>query len=150
MLCQLLCLDRRYQRMNCFNVRELQALLKNRFFTELTNVNEQHEFFEQTAIGVRFKNFGLDVLNSNIFLLYRSVVNPETHGRFQLYDNILSGPGFNAKTICKTTPLGKLLNDLESLANQAAMNYFYKALLQFLASTSQHVTLACKSHSAPL
>jgi hypothetical protein len=35
-LCQLVCIDRRYQRMNCFNVRELQSLLRNRFFFELT------------------------------------------------------------------------------------------------------------------
>lgn len=35
-LCQLVCIDRRYQRMNCFNIRELQSLLRNRFFEELT------------------------------------------------------------------------------------------------------------------
>lgn len=35
-LCQLVCVDRRYQRMNCFNIRELQGLLRNRFFEELT------------------------------------------------------------------------------------------------------------------
>ena len=35
-LCQLVCVDRRYQRMNCFNIRELQSILRNRFFEELT------------------------------------------------------------------------------------------------------------------
>ena len=55
MLCQLLCLDRRYQRMNCFNVRELQALLKNRFFNELVSSKDHHEFLGQTAIGIREK-----------------------------------------------------------------------------------------------
>lgn len=35
MLAQMICVDRRYQRMNCFNVREIQALLKQRFFTNL-------------------------------------------------------------------------------------------------------------------
>ena len=34
-LCQLVCVDRRYQRMNSFNVRELQSLLRNQFFFEL-------------------------------------------------------------------------------------------------------------------
>jgi hypothetical protein len=38
-LCQLVCIDRRYQRMNCFNVRELQSLLRNRFFEELAPNN---------------------------------------------------------------------------------------------------------------
>ena len=31
-LCQLVCIDRRYQRMNCFNIKELQSLLRNKFF----------------------------------------------------------------------------------------------------------------------
>lgn len=35
MLAQLVCVDRRYQRMNSFNARELQALLKQRFFTDI-------------------------------------------------------------------------------------------------------------------
>ena len=29
MLCQLVCTDRRYARMNCFNIRELQSILRN-------------------------------------------------------------------------------------------------------------------------
>ena len=33
MLMQLVCVDRRYQRMNCFNIRELQGILKRRFFS---------------------------------------------------------------------------------------------------------------------
>ena len=36
MLAQLVCVDRRYQRMNTFNARELQALLKQRFFNDIT------------------------------------------------------------------------------------------------------------------
>ena len=31
MLCQLVCVDRRYQRMNCFNIREVESLLKRKF-----------------------------------------------------------------------------------------------------------------------
>ena len=38
-LCQLVCIDRRYQRMNCFNIRELQSLLRNKFFYETTPLN---------------------------------------------------------------------------------------------------------------
>ena len=38
-LCQLVCIDRRYQRMNCFNIRELQSLLRNRFFEETAPIN---------------------------------------------------------------------------------------------------------------
>lgn len=37
MLAQMICVDRRYQRMNCFNVREVEALLKQRFFPGLND-----------------------------------------------------------------------------------------------------------------
>jgi hypothetical protein len=55
MLCQLVCVDRRYQRMNCFNIRELQGNLKRRFFSDLVNVNDHREFLDSTMIGLRFK-----------------------------------------------------------------------------------------------
>ncbi len=55
MLCQLVCVDRRYQRMNCFNIREAESLLKRRFFTDLINSKDQHILLNKTAIGLRFK-----------------------------------------------------------------------------------------------
>ena len=55
MLCQLVCVDRRYQRMNCFNIRELQGILKRKFFTDLVNSNDHRELLDQSVIGLRFK-----------------------------------------------------------------------------------------------
>ena len=56
MLCQLVCVDRRYQRMNCFNIRELQGILKRKFFTDLINSNDHRELLDKSVIGLRFKN----------------------------------------------------------------------------------------------
>lgn len=55
MLCQLVCIDRRYQRMNCFNIRELQSVLKRRFFTDLINSSEHHTLLNESLISLRFK-----------------------------------------------------------------------------------------------
>jgi hypothetical protein len=55
MLMQLVCVDRRYQRMNCFNIRELQGVLKRKFFTDLVNTNDHRDFLNQSMIGLRFK-----------------------------------------------------------------------------------------------
>jgi len=52
---QLVCVDRRYQRMNCFNIRELQGVLKRKFFTDLVNTNDHRDFLNQSIIGLRFK-----------------------------------------------------------------------------------------------
>ena len=70
MLAQLVCVDRRYQRMNCFNIREVQSLLKRKFFIDLINTKDHHLFFNKTAIGTRFKTNSINSTNSNIFLTY--------------------------------------------------------------------------------
>lgn len=55
MLCQLVCIDRRYQRMNCFNIRELQSILKRKFFADLVSSHDHHNLMNQTILNVRFK-----------------------------------------------------------------------------------------------
>jgi hypothetical protein len=71
--------------MNCFNVRELQALLKNRFFTELVSSKDHHEFLDQTAIGIRFKTNNLDVIHSNTLLNFRYGINSQSQSKSQNY-----------------------------------------------------------------
>jgi hypothetical protein len=41
--------------MNCFNIRELQGVLKRKFFTDLVNTNDHRDFLNQSMIGLRFK-----------------------------------------------------------------------------------------------
>lgn len=55
MLMQLVCVDRRYNRMNCFNIRELQGILKRRFFTDLVNSSDHRDILSSSMIGLRFK-----------------------------------------------------------------------------------------------
>jgi hypothetical protein len=59
MLCQLLCVDRRYQRVNCFNVREVQTLLKKKYFADLIASHEAHILQDKTLAGLRFKSNNL-------------------------------------------------------------------------------------------
>jgi heme/copper-type cytochrome/quinol oxidase subunit 1 len=54
-LCQLVCIDRRYQRMNCFNVRELQSLLRTRFFNELSLENTLYTSSQTLKTNINFK-----------------------------------------------------------------------------------------------
>jgi hypothetical protein len=80
MLCQLVCVDRRYQRMNCFNIRELQGILKRRFFTDLVNTNDFRALMDDYIIGLRFKANN-DTLNTNSALLiykYGITTTPKT------------------------------------------------------------------------
>jgi len=70
MLCQLICVDRRYQRMNCFNIRELQGILKRRFFNDLVNSNDHHTLLNESMIGVRFKLNNTQNIEPDIFTFY--------------------------------------------------------------------------------
>jgi hypothetical protein len=69
MLCQLVCVDRRYQRMNCFNIRDLQGILKRKFFTDLVNTSDNHKTMESVLIKMRHKNNMSNILLYDAFLL---------------------------------------------------------------------------------
>ena len=68
MLCQLVCIDRRYQRMNCFNIRETQALLKRKFFFDLFNNKDHHTLLNKTTINTRFKLNNTNNVDTNFYL----------------------------------------------------------------------------------
>lgn len=83
MLTQLVCLDRRYQRMNCFNIREIQTLLKARFYADLLNESSHHLFLNKTTLGLRFKLQDLNFLNLNSLLDNRYGISAGTTNRFE-------------------------------------------------------------------
>lgn len=56
--------------MNCFNIREIQSILKRRFYTDLINTHDHHTFLDKTAMGLRFKTNNINNINSNIFIFY--------------------------------------------------------------------------------
>lgn len=76
MLFQLVCTDRRYARMNCFNIRELQGMLKRKYFVDLLNTLDHKDLLNQSMINLRFKtnctnNLGLDFFNFQNLGLHR-------------------------------------------------------------------------------
>lgn len=84
MLCQLVCTDRRYARMNCFNIRELQSILKNKFFTDLINSHDHRDLLNQSMIGLRFKqnnalNLDLDITSFYKYGLHENNLNKYYH-----------------------------------------------------------------------
>jgi len=90
MLCQLVCLDRRYQRMNCFNIREIQTLLKARFYADLLHESSRHLFLSKTTINLRFKLQDLNFLNLNSLLINRYGVYTGLTNKTQTYGSNLT------------------------------------------------------------
>jgi hypothetical protein len=84
MLCQLVCVDRRYQRMNCFNIRELQGILKRKFFADLVNTSDSHVATDSTLINMRHKHNMEGILTYDQSLLYNfDLTNTSKYKHFQ-------------------------------------------------------------------
>jgi len=88
MLCQLVCVDRRYQRMNCFNIRELQGNLKRKFFSDLVNSNDHREVLSNSMIGLRFKSDNNLNLNQDILSFYTFGTNNVQKSRTNFFTNL--------------------------------------------------------------
>ena len=132
MLCQLVCLDRRYQRMNCFNIREVQALLKGRFFNDLVNSNDHHDFLNKTIIGLRFKTNDLNSINPNMLLFYRYGLYNNT-SRSQSYISSVYAEGdytFFTNNSLFTT----VLNGFFSFWTSSISTFFYRIYFTIIES----------------
>jgi hypothetical protein len=87
MLCQLVCLDRRYQRMNCFNIREIQSILKGRYFSDMVNAEDYHLYLDTMLLGVRFKTNDLDLNKSKITIFVNNGIRNNDSTRDSFYTN---------------------------------------------------------------
>ena len=126
MLCQLVCLDRRYQRMNCFNIREIQTLLKTRFYADLLNESHQHIFLNRTTPSLRFKTQDLNFLNSCQVILqkYGILTTPST--RTQAYNSSFEHTLFTQNLISTST--GNMFS--------ATFNTTYYSVVSFMSPSN--------------
>jgi hypothetical protein len=124
MLCQLVCVDRRYQRMNCFNIRELQGILKRKFFPDLININDHRHLMDTSMIGLRFKFNNNDMIKPEQALFYNyGTTNPNKQKITNFFNynystsnniNTSYGAFFNKKLISTFTTNHSLQNKLNN------------------------------------
>lgn len=132
MLCQLVCVDRRYQRMNCFNIRELQGILKRKFFTDLVNTSDSHKAVESTLINMRHKNNMSNILLYDQSLFYNfDLTNTSKYknfsfnpGKIYTYSGVLSSKDFSVTRYAK---LNIFLNYYSIFVNvlKDCLSFFY-------------------------
>jgi hypothetical protein len=90
MLMQLVCVDRVYKRMNCFNIRELQGILKRRFFTDLVNSADHRDILSSSMIGLRFKNNNNLNLEHDTLAFFKLGTTNSSKSRFSTFTNSYS------------------------------------------------------------
>jgi len=94
MLCQLVCTDRRYARMNCFNIRELQGILKRRFFTDMVNSHDHRDILSSSMIAAKFKLNSAENINLDTTLFYNWGIFRGSSSKFTTFN---TGTGTNKK-----------------------------------------------------
>ena len=74
MLVQLVCLDRRYQRMNCYNIREIQTILKSKYTPNLSESTDVRFSLADTTLGLRYQLGELDLLQNSVLSFYQHAI----------------------------------------------------------------------------
>jgi hypothetical protein len=150
MLCQLVCTDRRYARMNCFNIRELQGVLKRKFFVDLFNSHDHRTLLNTSMLGLKFK------LNNNENL---SLDTPLFYGWGLLDNNNLRLVNFNTYSATTYTNLTNPTDiyfleffqgffKAPSLSILENLNYFYfKYVITSFFSFLTHFNFSFLTHS---
>ena len=145
MLCQLVCVDRRYQRMNCFNIREIQSILKRKFFTDLINTHDHHTILNKTAMGLRFKTNGINSFNSNIFIFYNYGIEFSSKIRSNNYLN--DAVTSNNAGINLFTTNSLFFNFITYFSNFNFFNYINKLFFILPFSSNQNTNSLYESFS---
>jgi hypothetical protein len=130
--------------MTCFNIRELQSILKNKFFTDLVNSHDHRDLLNQSMIGLRFKQnsssnldldmtsfykYGLHETNVNKYYSFRSSNNKSLNISSYEY-NMLQLFNMNFSTV-----MGNLMSNIKLIVTELFV-FFYSFSLSIPTSSS--------------
>jgi hypothetical protein len=71
--------------MNCFNIREIQTLLRSRYHPDRWDSNSHHEFLHETALGLRLKLSNLSTISPNMLMSFEYGLLSSGNTRDQSY-----------------------------------------------------------------
>lgn len=97
MLVQLVCLDRRYQRMNCYNIREIQTILKSKYTPNTSDSADVRFSLNDTTIGLRYQLGALESVNNSTLNFYQNSLT--TNAPHTTLYNLLTKPLSEFETV---------------------------------------------------
>ena len=101
MLIQLVCLDRRYQRMNCYNIREIQTLLKSQYSPNSNDLSNVNFWMNETVLGLRYKLMYSTSVNSSMFNYYLNSLAYNSHPIWSLNSTLVFLRKFKLNAVCR-------------------------------------------------
>jgi hypothetical protein len=125
MLFQLVCTDRRYARMNCFNIRELQGVLKRKFFPDLVSSHNYRGLMAQSMIGLRFRLNGEDLTSPDTLSFHNFGLKSTDLNKFVPLSNSTGqfAGGTVRNTLRDSLSYRLLVSDRMSIAGEAFRSF---------------------------
>jgi hypothetical protein len=123
--------------MNCFNIREVEALLKTRFFPDLVNSQDYRVLLNNSMIGLRFKTNDLNSINPNMLLFHQYGLTKNSSNRF-LNNFVNQSTVISAYEFYETSYLNNLI--FNNLNKYLIGNIFYDTHLYFAEYFSPNTT----------
>lgn len=147
MLVQLVCLDRRYQRMNCYNIREIQTILKSKYAPASADSADVHFDLSNTALGLRYNIGGIDFLDPAIFTYYRNALS--AHPRYRAFHDFINKPIVEFDSVKLLMSKSSLLYTvLRSLYREESVDFQYLLSTEYTTTTGG-LTGAIQSNVLP-
>ena len=129
LLCHTICVDRRYQRLNFFNIREFQTLLKRKHFKDLVNTTNHTELLDDAIIKLRYKMYHSVNKDSTIHLFYKYNTVSSNQNRFIMLENNNSNGLLTSN-----------LNITSNLVNKLSTYNLFNLLFQLVSDLVSYIT----------
>ena len=143
MLGQLVCIDRRYQRMNCFNIREVQSLLKRKFFVDLINTHDYKILLDSSMINLKYKTNDLTFNNLNSQIFYNFGISFDLKNRNIDFFNLTKNDAIsNNLNIVNALTDDEELTFTQSVFGNEKVYWFFEKLPQFAYWINQKITVS--------
>jgi hypothetical protein len=115
--------------MNCFNIREVQSLLKRKFFVDLVNTHDYRHLLDKSMISIKYKTNDFTINNTNAQIFYNFGLDLSSKIRLDLYsyEKMLSKPVNKTEkdTSVKYSFSLKFIIFLEKYENFKLLNFYY-------------------------
>jgi hypothetical protein len=73
--------------MNCFNIRELQGILKRKFFSDLIDSGDYHTLLKDSMVNLRFKLNTSANIDYDTFAFYKFGTNSSSLDKSLVFNN---------------------------------------------------------------
>lgn len=139
MLAQLVCVDRRYQRMNCFNIREIESILKKRFFVDLINTHDHKKLLHKTIVDLKYR-INDNFINPNLFTFYNYGLDFTSKNRSNFLSTIVENKESEINILKENSLFFKTLESFKHSFIYLSINQFFLNNIYFFINTTIIVT----------